>query len=73
MSNDTNLTVAPEPTESTPEKRYAFTKKQIIAAAATATTAVVATAAIVFLKAKGVEPSEVVEAAVEAAKETVTD
>jgi hypothetical protein len=54
-----------------PQKKFCFTRKQIIAAAAAATTVAAGTAVVVYLRAKGTDPSELVHVAVDAVKETV--
>lgn len=73
MSND-NVNPAPvvETIEDAPSnKKFCFTRKQIIIAAAATATAVAGTAVVVYLKAKGTDVQEVVTAASDAVKETV--
>lgn len=57
--------------EDTPEKKYCFTRKNIITAVAAATTVAAGAAVVVYLRAKGTDAKEVVDAAIDAAKETV--
>jgi hypothetical protein len=52
-------------------KKYCFTRKQIIATAVAATTVAATAAAVVYLRAKGTDPKEIVDVAVDAVKETV--
>lgn len=52
-------------------KKFCFTRKQIIATAVAATTVAASAAVVIYLKAKGTDPKELVDVAVEAVKETV--
>lgn len=72
MSNQTNPeTPAVEGVVVDPQKKFCFTRKQIIATAAAATTVVAGTVVVVYLRAKGTNAQEVVHVAVDAVKETV--
>lgn len=53
------------------KKKFCFTRKQIIVTAVATTTVVATTVAVVYLKAKGTDPKEIVDVAIEAVKETV--
>lgn len=54
-----------------PQKKFCFTRKQIIATAVAATTVAAGAVVVVYLKAKGTDPKEIVDVAVEAVKDTV--
>jgi len=73
MSNNTaaETVVEGKIVEENPKKKFCFTRKQIITAAAAATTVVAGTAVVVYLKAKGTDPKELVEVAAHAVSETV--
>lgn len=72
MSNQTNTeTPAVEGVVVDSQKKFCFTRKQIIATAAAATTVVAGTVVVVYLRAKGTNPAELVDATVTAVKETV--
>jgi len=52
-------------------KKFCFTRKQIITASIAATTVAASAAVVVYLRAKGTDPKEIVDVAVEAVKDTV--
>lgn len=52
-------------------KKFCFTRKQIITASIAATTVAASAVVVVYLRAKGTDPKEIVDVAVDAVKETV--
>jgi len=52
-------------------KKFCFTRKTLITTAVATTTVVAGTLVVVYLRAKGTDPKHVVDAAIDAAKETV--
>lgn len=75
MSDSTNTqsteTVEGVVVDENPTKKFCFTRKQIITASVAATTVAAGAVVMVYLKAKGTDPKEIVDAAAHAVKETV--